>query len=1191
MITSSLEEILEDCSGLGDPVRVTGLEGSSRAWLLLRYSRRFGGQMLVFCPDEEVASELANDLEELSRLIPPSKGEDDPAILLFPGFDRSLFTSISPSIRSRLQRAGALSQLLQRRRSSSPSPSIVLTTLQSALLRTIPPEVLERTSVPLRAGMSIGSREELVSRLVAAGYTRADSVEDPGNFSVRGEIIDIYLPAARGDGHPVRIELFDDVIERIRAFDPRSQRSVGESLETIIVGPCREVLINSETSSRLRSNLKRIADDLGISRTFRDPLLEQISSGIPPEFSETWAFLAYDQQATLLDHLQDDFHLLVDDDLECQQSFDLLLSECRDSHARLIETPSTLRRLVCAPDVLFGDVARNIGRLFQRARLLITVMEVTAPAELPDHGIDETPDARPRGRHRVAVRLNQDLTDTNQKSLEVFRQKVLRWREQRFQVVVCAPTDGQAERLQHLLSSRLEDVVCFRSSLTSGFRWPAERLAVVTETEILGEKRTSGSKSRSRSGDADSDASESWAGLQALADLSPGDTIVHVDHGIGRFQGMVRLELSGAAADFLLLEYANRDRLYLPVYRLNLIQKHGAAGDSAALDRLGSQQFQKTRDRVKESVRKLAVDLVRLYAERKIRQGFRFSGRDALFEEFEAKFPYEETPDQARAIDSTIDDMQQGRIMDRLICGDVGYGKTEVAIRAAFRAACDGKQVAVLVPTTILAHQHEVSFKRRLLGTAVQVESISRFKSKAEQKAVLGRLSDGGVDIIIGTHRLLSKDIRFKDLGLLVIDEEHRFGVDHKEKLKALKASIPVLTLSATPIPRTLHMSLSGLRDISLIQTPPVNRLPIRTFVSQRDDEVIRKALDYEITRGGQAFFLHNRVQTIQETARRLHELVPAARITVAHGQMSEAELESAIAEFYEKRSNVLVCTTIIESGIDLPSANTIIVDRADTFGLAQLYQIRGRVGRGDQRAYAYLLVPPNSILSDDAKKRLDVIQRFVELGSGFQIASHDLEIRGGGELLGPQQSGNIQAVGFDLYLELLEEAVREIRDGVIEEERRSNHDPEIKAPFPAFLAENYVPDLHHRLSLYRKLSSCASDQEVDSLEEELRDRFGRLPEEATNLLWLIRCKVHLKRLKIDAVTAGRERIVLIPGSGSSLDPIRAIALVSAHPSRYQLTPDSKFVATYQIGSMKDLYFRIQELSRDLGGGRPDGRP
>lgn len=1190
MVASSLSKIFRSAASLREAMRISGVTGSARAWFLLRLQEHIGKTLLVLCPDDDSASELLTDVEALRPLVAGASADG----LVFPIWEHSLYSSISPSIRIRQQRASTLGQLA----AADGSPRMIFTSPAALASRLPPPAAIAGATVRLCVGSRSLSREALVRSIVDAGYFRVESVEDPGTVALRGEILDVH-PV--GSETPYRVEFFDDEVERIRPFDPGTQRTAAttQSVMELTVFPAREVMITASSVPKIRESLKRYADDLGVSRALRDPVLSSLIPGAYPERSEAWGPFWHDGQArsmgSLADYLPADSCWVVWDDLGCDQSWDEFWQKERQAHSRIKEQPDLASSILPPPELRF-DVAGH-SSWSSRFKYRLQKVALTELEDLPQQTAAPNADA-PASLHRVEVRTNQDLGQQPGKtSLDLVEERFALWRRQGFRIIVDAPTRGQSERLAHLLGERgiptkasgepEAGTILFReSSLSSGFRWPSEGWVFLTESELLGRER-SGSRVRGRrksasAAAAGASASADWAGLDALSDLSPGDTVVHIDHGVGRYQGLTRLELSGAPADFLLLEYANKDKLYLPVYRLNVIQKHGALGESAVLDKLGGQQFQKTKERVRESVRKMAVDLVTLYAERSIRTGHRFSARDAEFEEFEARFPHDETPDQARAIDAVLDDMVAGKIMDRLVCGDVGYGKTEVAIRAAYRAACDGKQVAVLVPTTLLAHQHEQSFRGRLEGLPVRVDSLSRFKSTREQKETLKALEEGKIDILIGTHRLLSKDVSFRDLGLLIVDEEHRFGVEHKEKIKSFKLNVPVITLTATPIPRTLHMALSGLREISLIRTPPVDRLPIRTFVSKQDDAIIKQAVEFELNRGGQVFYLYNRIQSIHEATSHLRSLCPHARIVVGHGQMAEGELESAIREFYDKKANVLVCTSIIESGIDLPSANTILIHRADTFGLAQLYQIRGRVGRGQQRGYAYLMIPAEQSVSEDAKKRLDVLQRFVELGSGFSVASHDLEIRGGGDLLGPQQSGNIQAVGFEMYLSLLEDAVQEIRAKPGTPPAESTSEPEIKAPFPAFLSDDYVPDVHQRLSLYRKLSACGSDEEVDSLEEELRDRFGPVPEDAQSLLWLIRVKVHLKRLGIDALTVGPERIVVVPGKSSVLDPSRAIALVSAHPAHYQLTPDSRFVARRSAKSMKDLYFLIQDLLRHL---------
>jgi transcription-repair coupling factor (superfamily II helicase) len=1178
--SSRITDVVRSLAELSEPIRVSGTSSAARAWLVLQLVPALRRPLVVFCADDDSAADLAGDLETFSREL----GGHELSVRLFPAWEQSPYSPIQPSIRTRLSRAAALAAL-----ASSEPPAVLITTLPAACQATIPREELLRRTVSVRAEDSVESREDLVSRLVEAGYLRVDPVEDPGTFAVRGDIVDVFPP---GRGRPVRIELFGDVVERIREFDPATQRASGEgvaALGQVSLPPAREVLINRDTAPGVRERLKARADDLGIPRLVRDPVLAQISDGIYPEHSDAWAPFAFSRVETLWDHLPEGALHIWDDELGGLQSWDAFM----ENERTLAAESATSEVIAPAPEALYPRGPDTVPR----PRLYLDRVELADLESLPE-SLEEGPEGGPppaeteriSARQRVFVRPNQDLVSGAGHSLAALEPKFKLWQRQGFRIVAIASGEGALERVRFLLEER--KLVCRRASdpelaaphgrhpitlavgsLSEGFRWPAEGLVVLTEGELLG---ASHARKVSRKPETESgSAAKSWSGLQALSDLAVGDAVVHVDHGIGRYLGISRLDLSGAPADFLLLEYANRDKLYLPVYRLNVIQRYIGGSEGLQLDKLGAKKFAETKEKVRDAVKKLAFDLLQLYAQRKVRPGVRFSGRDGIFSEFEGKFPFDETPDQLKAIDDVLEDLRSGKVMDRLVCGDVGYGKTEVAIRAAFRAVTDGKQVAVLVPTTVLAFQHEQSFKTRFKDYPLTVESVSRFKSAKEQKALLEKVAKGQVDVIIGTHRLLSRDVEFRDLGLVIVDEEHRFGVEHKEKLKTLKVDTHVLTLTATPIPRTLHMALSGLRDISLINTPPVDRLPIRTYVSKRDDSLVQRAIDLELRRGGQVFFVHNRVQTIHEVARRVRELVPSAQVSVGHGQMSEGELEKTMLEFYQKKSNVLVCTTIIESGLDVPSANTILIDRADALGLAQLYQIRGRVGRAQNRAYAYLLIPAEGAVSADAKRRLEVIQRFVELGSGFSVASHDLEIRGGGDILGPQQSGHIQAVGFDLYMELLDEAIREAEGKPAESAQR---EPEIKAPFPAYLSEEYVPDVHQRLSLYRRFSAATKEPELDLLEEELRDRFGALPVEALNLMWVIRVKILLKRTGVDALTVGPEKVSLTPGPASRLDPARAIALVAGHPGEFQLTPDSRFVARVPTGSLRDLYFSLEKL-------------
>ncbi|MCK4502734.1 MAG: transcription-repair coupling factor, partial [Desulfuromonadales bacterium] len=673
----------------------------------------------------------------------------------------------------------------------------------------------------------------------------------------------------------------------------------------------------------------------------------------------------------------------------------------------------------------------------------------------------------------------------------------------------------------------------------SGFYLADEKLNVISEEEIFGRRSHRPKKTgRHRAREL----------MTSLAELKKEDYIVHADHGVGRYLGLTHIKTGTLEGDFLHLQYAGNDKLYLPIERIEKVQKYiGGEGYTPKLDKMGGQGWEKARLKARAAVEELARQLLELYAKRELRQGFAYSPPDQLFREFEATFPHEETIDQQQAIDDILADMQSPKPMDRLICGDVGYGKTEVALRAAVKAVLDGKQVAVLVPTTVLASQHWQSFQQRLTDFPITVEMVSRFRSSAENRTTLENAAVGKIDILIGTHRLLQRDVRFKDLGLVVVDEEQRFGVSHKEKLKQLRAEVDILTLTATPIPRTLHMSMTGMRDLSVIETAPVDRLAIRTYVSRFDDELIRQAIIRELRRGGQVYFVHNRVQTIAAMAEQLRQLVPEAKIAVGHGQMAEKELEQVMLDFIAGKSNLLVASTIIENGLDIPSANTIIVNRADRFGLSQLYQLRGRVGRSDRRAYAYLLIPGEAVLTSDARKRLQVLQELTELGAGFRIASHDLELRGAGDLLGGKQSGPIAAIGFELYTELLEETIDRLRG----KEHEERIDPEIRLGLSAFFPENYLPDPNQRLQFYQRMAAVDNDDDLFSLVEELRDRYGEPPVAGEILIGTMRLRILLKKLCVELLEYDGKQLSLLFHSSTSISPELIRKLITEQPDRY----------------------------------------
>ena len=751
--------------------------------------------------------------------------------------------------------------------------------------------------------------------------------------------------------------------------------------------------------------------------------------------------------------------------------------------------------------------------------------------------------------------------------------------------VVCR-SKSQAERLMSLLApyglhfqrsegapAELTDpsavVVCL-GQVTGGFVWPDERLAVVGEDEIFGVRHVRRAKTEAKAP----------VRLLDLQELKQGDLVVHLEHGIGRYDGLQKLTVEGVRNDFLALTYHGGDKLYLPVDRMGMVQKYmGVEGHIPTLDKLGGKSWERVKARVKRSAEKMAGELLRLYAQRKVESGFAFGAVDGYFRDFETGFAYEETPDQLKVIDEVLDDMQQVVPMDRLVCGDVGYGKTEVALRASFLAVNNGKQVAVLVPTTILAEQHYATFRSRFQRYPVNIACLSRFRSRKEQQAIAAGLKSGAVDIVIGTHRLIQKDIAFKDLGLLVLDEEQRFGVRHKEKLKRLRSTVDVLALTATPIPRTLHMSLVGVRDISLIQTPPEFRKAIVTYISEFDPDIVSEAIRRELRRQGQIYFVHNAIPSIQKMARTLQELVPEARLDVAHGQMAEEDLERVMYRFLNRDIDLLVCTTIIESGLDIPSANTIIVNRADCFGLAQMYQLRGRVGRADEQAYAYLLIPDESLLTSDARKRLKVLMEHSDLGAGFQIAMNDLEIRGGGTILGASQSGHIAAVGYDMFLKLMEDAVADLKGEPVVQPL----DPEIHIPLSAYFSESYIRDIDQRMMLYRRLARVTDLQEISDLRTELTDRFGPLPDEATNLLFKIMLKVLARYAGVVRLDVNDQKLVLLFSEKHPKNADAVVQMIKDDPERFEMSPGGVVKARLVSGGIVGQLAQAKNILQAIG--------
>jgi transcription-repair coupling factor (superfamily II helicase) len=1006
-------------------------------------------------------------------------------------------------------------------------------------------------------------REALIKDLARAGYGRAQVVEDPGTFALRGAVIDVFPPVYK---HPVRIELFGDEVESLRLYDAATQRTL-RPIDKVELHPVRETVVTAGADTR--SRLLAAADQAAYPSSKTRYLLEQIERGEDFFGSEALAPIFHDRLGSFFDYLAPQTRVVVEDPTA-------ILEEARRSFSRVRESALHRRaehRLALDAEEFLLDEEQARLALAAWPRLEMRAVEITPSSA------DQVP-AAPRVRLTAEPNTSLRAELLHERGDEdlghALCERIRLWQAGGYCVCLVAPSRAHADRLagvlqafglapeaprdhseggaQHLLTRSaarpcLEILV---GPLTRGFRLPDARLALVAEEEIFGARAHRAAPAASAPGFGD------------LAEIAEGDLVVHDEQGVGRYRGLKKLTLRGVAHDFLHLEY-DGGGLYVPVYRIGVVHRF-LGGTTVPLDKLGGFTWQEKRRRVSAEARKLAENLLQLYAQRQALPGHAFPPPDVIFREFEETFPFEETADQDKAIAAVLADMQGEAPMDRLVCGDVGYGKTEVALRASLLAALGGRQVAVLAPTTVLVEQHAVTFAERLRDFPVRVASLSRFRSKREQRDTIAALAAGKLDIVIGTHRLLSRDVHFRNLGLLIIDEEQRFGVTHKERLKEMRSQVDVLTLTATPIPRTLQMAMSGLREISIIATPPADRLAIRTFVCGYDPELLREAIAKELGRGGQVFFVHNRVEDLPKWTREVCVLAPGARVGMAHGQMPEAKLERVMIDFVDGRYDILCCTTIIESGLDIPRANTMIVNHADHYGLAQLYQLRGRIGRAKERAFCYLVIASEGALSAQARQRLEVLQRFTELGAGFQVATHDLEIRGAGEILGDRQSGLLAAVGFDTYTHILEEAVAELRGQPI----RGEFDPEIAVDVPAFLPDDYIPDTGQRLDFYRRLAQGRDQGEVRETLAELEDRYGPLPDEARLLGEVMTDKTLVRRTGARAYELTAGRMVLSAGVDAPLDPAKVMRLVQRKDSRWKLSPDMRLSYAFDDEEKRD---------------------
>jgi transcription-repair coupling factor (superfamily II helicase) len=1157
-------ELLRD----GHRVRTQGLQGAARGYALARLLPALKVPLVCVAPDEEAADALAHDL---AFFLGGKGSAREPRVLRLPADEVLPYDELSPDGEVVADRLGALFHLAQGTR----FPALVVS-VRGLLRKVLSPEVMRSLSERIAVGQD-QDRDELARKLAHMGYQSSPLVEDLGTFSVRGGILDVFSPLYE---RPVRIEFFGDTVESIRDFDPETQRTV-DSLPELLLVPAREVIFSEQTRAHAEAAARTVADRINLPTTKLREYLDALQEGLPgfglegllPGFfpgglGTVFDYLARWSEAPL-------FYL--DDPLSLERNAEELWSEIE----RTARAADERQDLTYPPEAHFLTQAQ-LEQHLQRFRVLegggLSLTQGEAPPVSFPFGT--TQDVR------EAILAHHG----EEGALTPLIERLQRWRDNVTPCIVACGTLSQADRLKRLLLDRnvmvrvhpepLGDVTrlyepsvsahLFVGEVSQGFVDGGGGLALLSDEEIFGVRSRRRAR-RSKSLDAFA------AGFK---DLKEGDLIVHTDFGIGRYAGLTKMQVNNVPGDFLVLEYAGKDKIYLPVGRMRLIQKF-TGGDPAqvTLDKLGTTSWEKTKKKVKEQLLKMAADLLNIAAARRAHPGHAFSAPDRYYAQFEADFEFEETADQAKAIEDVLADMQKSEPMDRLVCGDVGYGKTEVAMRAAFKATLDRKQVAVLVPTTVLAQQHYLSFKKRFKDYPVTVDVVSGLKKPPEVRELLKRAKEGKVDILIGTHKLLGGDVAFKDLGLLVVDEEQRFGVKHKEQIKKLRSQVDVLTLSATPIPRTLHMAMSGVREMSIIATPPQDRRAIRTFVMKYDPPAIKEAIEREVARGGQVFFVHNRVESIPAMERQLRELVPDISIGVAHGQMGEGQLEKVMLDFTEKKFQMLLCTSIIESGIDISSANTMIVDRADTFGLAQLYQLRGRVGRSRERAYAYLLVPARRTVTKDAQRRLEVLQRFTELGAGFSIASHDLEIRGAGNLLGGEQSGSISAIGFDMYAQLLEEAVSEVRG----EPPRLQIEPEVNLPLAALIPDDYVADVHQRLVFYKRFSQAGTPDEVQDLRSELVDRFGEAPDEVDNLSEQALVKIDMRELRLRGLEGGPGRLSVTLGGDALLDGAKLLALVQRSKGYYRLTPDMKLLV--KLGAevrAQGLIVEAKKVMRDL---------
>ena len=1130
---------------------IGGLQSAAKAFILARFFRRTAQPLFVISPTEKEARAIHQDLAFFL-------GEEQ--LFYYPPWDVRSTDMFSFQADDSLRRMEILGHLSRKK------TAVFVLPLQALMQMVLPVRAWFDYVETIALG-DMRDRDQLVEKLIAGGYKRVSLVEEKGEFGVRGSVLDIFPTTT---ANPLRLEFLGDELESIRIFSTATQRSAGELCDFTLF-PAAEIILTAVAKQLAVANIRRRANELELSALIKNRLVEAVADGFSSSINPLFLPLFYasadqdgagreESPGVLFDYLPPGACLIMDDYFALQQAEvaienemgRLLLKADREESFYLEKKSSYLLAddlwahladypLIYIDGIHPGGIGGGEGAPCQEVKF-ITEKNTLDRADWKLHA---AADAGPLGF--LVEHLKKHVAEG---SLVVF---------------LCLGAE-EAQRMAHLLSqhdltishdwvaasfwTELQQhhgqgrVIILDGRLSGGFQLPAWKLVVLTEEELFGRKIARRKPRPLREGYF----------LQSFGELNDGDYAVHTEHGVGLYRGLQKLVIAGLENDFLVLSYQGGDKLYIPVYRLDVLQRYiGPSGYLPQLDKLGGNSWDAVKEKIKKSVREMAEELAAIYGARQVLEGHSFSLPGGLYDEFCTGFEFEETPDQAKAIEDMEADLADAKPMDRLICGDAGFGKTEVAIRAAFLVAMEGKQVAVLVPTTILAEQHYQTFSRRLKDWPIRVEVLNRFKTKAEQQQIVAAIKEGAVDIVLGTHRLLQADIDFKDLGLVVIDEEQQFGVAHKEKLKKLRTLVDVLTLTATPIPRTLHLSMAGIRDLTVINTPPEDRLPIKTYLMEFDEEVIKEAIEAELARGGQVFFLHDRVRSIYTMARLVEKIVPAARVSVVHGRMKPQEIEAVMTGFVRGDNDVLVCTTIIGAGLDIPTANTIIINRADRFGLAQLYQIKGRVGRAKEEGQAYLLIPQGMMLSSDARRRLQAIMDFSEHGSGFRISYQDLEIRGGGNILGASQSGQMSAVGYELYTELMEQTLREVKGQEIQKEERK---PEIHLGVAAFIPEEYMADMRQRLITYKRLSVAETDAELGAIKEELVDCYGFIPDQVGNLLEVLGIKNLLQQLRGKKMAYDNKNMIVSFHQESNVDPARILKLAREKWPTLRLTRD-----------------------------------